>query len=120
MQQKHTSIPQANIEGASLVRTRVETMVNNLQGAVLHLSQHHRRLLPSTMLLEAPPPELKTAEQDVLNLLARGLMDAQIAYEMKVTVSAVATTMKNLMEKLGVDTRGELIRIALDNDLITD
>jgi DNA-binding NarL/FixJ family response regulator len=96
-------------------------------------------------------------EQEVLNLVARGLTDAQIAYSMQVcpqasTVCLITTTsvcfrsrldvpsnlwigsslwrqitqagvrnaLTKLMTSFKADTRCELVRIALDNDLITE
>lgn len=97
-------------------------------------------------------------EQEVLNLVARGLTDAQIAYSMQVrlhrpplcasspqacasgavetcplicrccdsplwrqiTQAGVRNALTKLMTSFKADTRCELVRIALDNDLITE
>jgi DNA-binding NarL/FixJ family response regulator len=111
---------QALLDGAKLTRGQVETLVSSLQGAVLHLSQHRKRLLPSTITIEGPPPLLTGTEQEVLNLLSRGMTDQQIAYSLGCTSATVGNAVRGLLEKLGVDLRGELIRVALDNDLLTD
>jgi DNA-binding NarL/FixJ family response regulator len=111
---------QAMVEGAGRTRKDVEGIVQNLQGAVLHWAQHRRRLLPSTVLLEGPPPELTSTEQEVLNLLCRGMTDAQMAHSLGLTTAAVGHAARAVMEKLGCDLRGEVIRVALDNDLVTE
>ncbi len=111
---------QATVEGAGRTRQDVEGLVQNLQGAVLHWAQHRRRLLPSTVLLEGPPPELTSTEQEVLNLLCRGMTDAQVARSLGLAPSAVGSAARAVMEKLGCDLRGEVIRLALDNDLVTE
>jgi len=111
---------QALLDGAKLTRGQVENLVSSLQGAVLHLSQHRKRLLPSTITIEGPPPVLSGTEQEVLNLLSRGMTDQQIAYSLGCTSATVGNAVRGLLEKLGVDLRGELIRVALDNDLLTE
>jgi len=111
---------QALLDGAKLTRGQVENLVSSLQGAVLHLSQHRKRLLPSTITIEGPPPVLNGTEQEVLNLLSRGMTDQQIAYSLGCTSATVGNAVRGLLEKLGVDLRGELIRVALDNDLLTE
>jgi DNA-binding NarL/FixJ family response regulator len=111
---------QSLLEGARLTRQQVENLVDNLHGAILHFAQHRRRLLPSTMSLEGPPPSMTTTEQDVLNLLCRGMTDQQIAYSLGVTTATVGNAVRSLLEKFELDFRGELIRIALDNDLLTE
>ena len=111
---------QALLDGAKVTRGQVENLVSTLQGAVLHLSQHRKRLLPSTITLEGPPPRLTDTEQEVLNLLSRGMTDQQIAYSLGCTSATVGNAVRGLLRKLEVDLRGELIRVALDNDLLTE
>ena len=102
-----------------MVRRRVEGMVESMREAMLELRMHRRPLLASTMLL-LEPVSLTTTEQDVLNLLATGMADTQIAYTLKIAVSTVSNTVKGLMRKVGVESRIELVRLALDNDLLTE
>lgn len=111
---------QATVEGARRTRGDVEGLVHNLQGAVLHWAQHRRRLLPSTVAWEGPQPEFTSTEQEVLNQLCRGMTDGQIAHSLGLTRAAVGHAARGVMEKLGCDLRGEVIRVALDNDLLTE
>lgn len=111
---------QALLDGAKVTRGRVENLVSTLQGGVLHLSQHQKRLLPSTITLEGPPPRFTNTEQEVLNLLSRGMTDQQIAYSLGCTSATVGNAVRGLLKKLEVDLRGELIRVAMDNDLLTE
>lgn len=112
---------QAMVEGGRRTRRDVEGLVHNLQGAVLHWAQHRRRLLPSTVVLgDGERPALSSTEQEVLNLVCRGMTDAQIAHSLGLTKAAVGHAARAVMEKLGCDLRGEVIRVALDNDLVTE
>jgi DNA-binding NarL/FixJ family response regulator len=57
----------------------------------------------------APPPELSTAEADVLARLARGQSNAEIAKARKTSVRTVANQVASLLRKTGAASRFELI-----------
>jgi DNA-binding NarL/FixJ family response regulator len=59
-----------------------------------------------------PAPDLLTPrEADVLELLQRGLTNAQIAHELSIGVETVRTHARNIYSKLGISTRRDLARI---------
>jgi len=67
----------------------------------------------------APPAEpLSPRELEVLQLLARGYTNQQVADRIFVSVKTVETYRARVLEKLGVRTRAELTRYAMDHGLL--
>ena len=58
-------------------------------------------------------------EQDVLNLVAEGLMNKEIASRLGTTVRNVEKYVSRLFGKTGTNSRTELVRYALENGLVT-
>lgn len=66
---------------------------------------------------QAEHPErsaLNGRETEVLRLLVQGLANKQIAAQMEISESAVKNTIQQLFAKTGVRTRGQLVRVALE------
>jgi len=61
---------------------------------------------------------LSQREQEVLTLLARGYTNQQAADALCVSVKTAETYRARLQEKLGLRTRAELVRYALDHGLL--
>ncbi len=61
---------------------------------------------------------LTPRETDVLGLIVRGYTNRQAAEELGLSVRTVETHRANLMGKLGLKSRVELVRWAADNDLM--
>lgn len=61
---------------------------------------------------------LTPRETQVLQLLALGYTNQEIAEQLVVGVRTVETFRKRILEKLGLHTRAELVRYALTNNLI--
>ena len=59
-------------------------------------------------------------EQEILNLLCRGFSNGEIAEQLNITKKYVEQVVSKLFSKTGANTRTELVRIALDNQLITE
>ncbi|HVX14431.1 MAG TPA: LuxR C-terminal-related transcriptional regulator [Pirellulales bacterium] len=59
--------------------------------------------------------ELSDAERQLLRLTVAGLVNKEIAYKMGVSLRTVNTRRSALMKKLGVRTRAELIRLAVQS-----
>jgi two-component system, LuxR family, sensor kinase FixL len=57
---------------------------------------------------------LNTREMDVLRFLVQGLTNKEIAARMEVSESTVKNTFQQLFGKLGVRTRSQLVRVALE------
>jgi DNA-binding NarL/FixJ family response regulator len=63
-------------------------------------------------------PELTLREREVLNLLAEGLGNDEIAVELEISPLTVRTHVKNAMWKLRASTRTEAVATALRRSLI--
>ena len=61
---------------------------------------------------------LTPRETDVLHLIVRGYTNRQAAEELGLSVRTIETHRANLMGKLGLKSRVELVRWAADNDLL--
>lgn len=59
-------------------------------------------------------------EQDVLNKVAEGLMNKEIASRLETSVRNVEKYVSRLFSKTGTNSRTELVRYALEHGLITD
>jgi len=53
-------------------------------------------------------------ESQVLHYVLEGLANKEIAYNLDVSESSVKSTLQQLFNKAGVRTRGQLVRVALE------
>lgn len=65
-----------------------------------------------------PPDELTEREVEVLRLIALGHTNNEIAGQLFLSVRTVETHRAHIQQKLGLSTRAELVRYALDHDLV--
>jgi two-component system response regulator NreC len=65
-----------------------------------------------------PLSELSERELEVLRLIALGHTNGEIAEQLYLSVRTVETHRARIQQKLGSSTRAELVRYALDHDLI--
>lgn len=65
-------------------------------------------------------PALSPREKEILQLLAEGYSNKEIAEKLVLSPSTVHTHRSNLMSKLGLSTRYELVQYARQNGLIQD
>ncbi len=68
---------------------------------------------------DAPVEALTPREIDVLRLIAQGYTNRQMADMLTISVRTVESHRSNLMGKLGLHSRVELVRYAKENDLIS-
>ena len=66
---------------------------------------------------EALPAGLTPREGEVLQLLATGLSNAEIAEQLSLSVRTINAHLTSIYGKLGVSSRGAAIRVALDHNL---
>ena len=57
--------------------------------------------------------DLSDREKEILQLLAEGLSNKEMANQLKVSLNTVQVHRKNLMQKLGIHRQAELVRYAL-------
>ncbi|MCA9185418.1 MAG: response regulator transcription factor [Pirellulaceae bacterium] len=62
--------------------------------------------------------QLSAREQEVLSMLGAGFGIKECAARLKISVSAASTYRARLLEKLGLKTTAEIIRFAIENDLV--
>jgi two-component system response regulator NreC len=61
---------------------------------------------------------LTTREQEVLKMIAEGQMNKEIAEKLSISVRTVERHRENIMSKLNLHSRAELVRYAVDKGLI--
>lgn len=69
---------------------------------------------------EVPEPyqQLTPREREVLALIGEGLTNKEIAEQLVISLSTVQTHYSNIIEKLGLNNRAELIKYAIQHGLI--
>ncbi|MFM2059810.1 MAG: hypothetical protein RLY71_4195 [Pseudomonadota bacterium] len=60
---------------------------------------------------------LSARSREVLGLLARGHTAAEVAHRLRISEETVSTHRRNLMRKLGLRNKAELIRYALERGI---
>ncbi|GAC1475244.1 MAG: hypothetical protein PVSMB7_30310 [Chloroflexota bacterium] len=78
--------------------------------------QDYRRLLDTPVTEEINP--LTEREREVLQLIAEGQTNREIADLLTVSIKTVQTHRANLMEKLGAHDRTDLVKYAMKLGLI--
>jgi two-component system response regulator NreC len=76
------------------------------------------RIAAAPMTRGVPPGSLTDRELDVLRLIALGHTNNEIAAQLYLSVRTVETHRAHIQQKLGMSSRAELVRYALDHDLI--
>lgn len=66
----------------------------------------------------AEPPRLTRREKDVLQLIAKGLTNPEVAAQLGISTLTAETHRKNIMQKLKVNNAAALIKAAMDHSLI--
>jgi DNA-binding NarL/FixJ family response regulator len=66
---------------------------------------------------EAGRGQLTPREQKILRGVFEGLTNKEMAYEIGVSQSSVKATLQQLFDKMGVRTRSQLVRIAIERSL---
>jgi DNA-binding NarL/FixJ family response regulator len=61
--------------------------------------------------------ELTPREQKVLRSVFEGMTNKEMAHQIGVSQSSVKATLQQLFDKMGVRTRGQLVRIAIERSL---
>jgi len=68
--------------------------------------------------LNTPLPVISTREKEVLQLIADGLTNPQIAAQLFISLHTVDSHRKNLLTKFGVSNTATLIKIAVRNNMV--
>lgn len=65
-----------------------------------------------------PPDDLSEREIEILKLIALGHTNSEIAGQLYLSVRTVESHRSHIQQKIGRSTRAELVRYALDHDLV--
>ncbi|MCU1324720.1 MAG: Two component transcriptional regulator, LuxR family [Bryobacterales bacterium] len=77
-----------------------------------YLSSVFRTLGPEP---ESGPPSLSERDVKLLRLIFQGLVNKEIATRLEMTESGVKSALRSLFEKIGVRTRSQAVRVALES-----
>ena len=103
----------------SASREEISTAVHTAMAGRLYLSLEMERVLQPAAPAEAGTvPRLTRREQEVLELIAGGLTNHQIAEKLFISPLTVDSHRKNLLTKLGVKNTAALVRLAVLRKLV--
>jgi DNA-binding NarL/FixJ family response regulator len=108
---------------ATVVNEMQEVGSPDLLTMARHIEEMHDILLQRPTLttnISAVKIDLTPREQSVLNLVAKGLMNKEIARDLDTSVRNVEKYVSRLFSKTGTNSRTELVRYALEHGLVTD
>jgi DNA-binding NarL/FixJ family response regulator len=103
----------------SASREEISTALHTAMAGRLYLSLEMERVLQPAAPAEAGTvPRLTRREQEVLELIAGGLTNHQIAEKLFISPLTVDSHRKNLLTKLGVKNTAALVRLAVLRKLV--
>ncbi|TDE24939.1 response regulator transcription factor [Nonomuraea mesophila] len=109
--------PEELIEGIRIVHRGEATVAPRLLLGLIGTFVRPAR--PRTVVTPDELSVLSEREVQVLELIARGLSNAQIAEEVKLSVSTVKNRVSDLFAKLGVRDRAQAVIVAYEAGLVT-
>lgn len=108
----------------NLLERKADSQVNSggstLEEIAQEIKEIKEKLGQQPHLVTTPPPikiELTPREQSVLDLVAEGLMNKEIARRLNTSVRNVEKYVSRLFSKTGTNSRTELVRFALKHGL---
>jgi DNA-binding NarL/FixJ family response regulator len=105
-------------EGAS---SQLVTAIRKVAGGGAYISAEVAEQLALNAMPDgaaAPHERLSDREFQVFRMIAEGKSVSEIADRLNLSVKTVSTHKANMLAKMGMTTQGELIRYALENDLV--
>jgi DNA-binding NarL/FixJ family response regulator len=109
----------------NLLERRTTTSEDGVGGAELEkiaqqIAEIRAMLAQRNGITQTPPPirlDFTPREQSVLDLVAQGLMNKEIARRLETSVRNVEKYVSRLFSKTGTNSRTELVRYALEHGL---
>jgi two-component system response regulator NreC len=93
--------------------------IRNVAGGGTYINpQLGARVAAGPSTAKGTPGNLTEREAEILGLIALGYTNPEIAEKLFLSVRTVETHRANVQQKLGLSTRAELVRFALDHDLV--
>jgi DNA-binding NarL/FixJ family response regulator len=112
-----------NLIGRQQARTPADGEVPDIAAMARQIEEIKALLTQRGNITKTPSPiriDFTPREQDVLNKVAEGLMNKEIASRLDTSVRNVEKYVSRLFSKTGTNSRTELVRYALEHGLITD
>jgi two-component system response regulator NreC len=75
-------------------------------------------VLAARLVLREPEDDLTDRERDILRLIALGYTNQEIAKQLFLSVRTVESHRRNILVKLRLDTRADLVRYALEHRIV--
>lgn len=113
---------EAGAKGYVLKRAAEDELVDAIRAVAAggtHLSRDLETALAKPAKRADPASELSAREAEVLHLISRGHTNSEIARELSLSVRTVETHRTRIQQKLGLSSRSELVRYAIDHELMT-
>jgi len=108
---------QAGVRGALLKSADLDELrkaIATVADGASYVSPEIRQILSE----DPPAPDLTPRQQEILEALARGLSNADIARQLDISVPMVKEHMTTLLQKLDVANRTEAVALALRKHLL--
>lgn len=112
-----------NLIERKIVRTQEGGDLPDIAAMAKQIEEIKAILTQKGSIARTPPPiriDFTPREQDVLNRVAEGLMNKEIARRLDTSVRNVEKYVSRLFSKTGTNSRTELVRYALEHGLVTD
>jgi DNA-binding NarL/FixJ family response regulator len=112
-----------NLIGRQQARTPADGEVPDIAAMARQIEEIKALLTQRGNITKTPSPiriDFTPREQDVLNKVAEGLMNKEIASRLDTSVRNVEKYVSRLFSKTGTNSRTELVRYALEHGLVTD
>ena len=93
-----------------------QTPIDTVKRSVLDLKTGN---IITSMIRAETEIQLTNREKQILNLIRRGFLSKEIAYNLQVSIHTINNHRKNILEKLNVDNAIEAINRAIDLGLIS-
>jgi DNA-binding NarL/FixJ family response regulator len=94
------------------------TAIQTVAQGKIYLSPMANQALQSDTRQLIAIPTLTKREKEVLGYVAKGLTNAQIAGQLSISIDTVDSHRKNLHSKLNVKNTAQLVRYAVENNLL--
>jgi DNA-binding NarL/FixJ family response regulator len=113
----------SNLIGRQAARTPADGEVPDIAAMARQIEEIKALLAQKGTITKTASPiriDFTPREQDVLNRVAEGLMNKEIASRLDTSVRNVEKYVSRLFNKTGTHSRTELVRYALEHGLVTD
>ncbi|MFE4105758.1 response regulator transcription factor [Almyronema epifaneia] len=112
----------SNLMGRRAAQTQTSGDVPDIAAMARQIEEIKALLTQRGSIAQTPAPiriDLTPREQSVLDLVAEGLMNKEIARRLETSVRNVEKYVSRLFSKTGTNSRTELVRYALEHGLVT-